>query len=96
MVKPAWKEGKLYLSDALWLESVPEEVWNYTLGGYPVLSKWLGYRKDTVLELEDAQWLSEVVQRIAALLSMGTELDAHYSFVASASSDSKAQQEVVS
>ena len=80
--RPGWKAGKLYLSDELWLENVPEEVWGYTLGGYPVLSKWLGYRKDVVLGLEDAQWLSEVVQRIAALLGMGAELNEHYARVA--------------
>ena len=80
--KPGWRAEKLYLSDALWLENVPKEVWTYTLGGYPVLSKWLGYRKDVVLGLEDAQWLSEIVQRIAALLGLGTRLNEHYARVA--------------
>lgn len=79
---PAWKKGTLHLSDVLRLENVPEAVWEYTLGGYPVLSKWLGYRKDTVLSTQDARWLSEIVRRIQALLDMGEALDAHYLRVA--------------
>ena len=76
--KPAWKAGTLTLSDDLRLENVPEGVWTYTLGGYPVLSKWLGYRKDTVLSTKDALWLSEIVQRLAALINMGGTLDELY------------------
>ena len=76
--KPTWKAGTLTLSTSLRLENVPENVWTYTLGGYPVLSKWLGYRKDTVLSTQDALWLSEVVKRIAALIGMGDALNEHY------------------
>jgi predicted helicase len=76
--KSEWKNEALHLSSTLRLENVPEAVWNYTLGGYPVLSKWLDYRKGRVLNLQEAQWLSAIVQRIAALLAMDTELDTHY------------------
>ncbi len=77
-VKPVWKAGTIVLSKELRLENVPESVWTYTLGGYPVLSKWLGYRKDTVLSTHDALWLSEIVKRISALIGMGNALDEHY------------------
>ena len=76
--KPVWKAGTLTLGDDLRLENVPESFWTYTLGGYPVLSKWLSYRKDTVLSTRDALWLGEIVQRIAALTGMGDALNAAY------------------
>ncbi len=79
---PIWKKGTLHLSETLRLENVPEAVWAYTLGGYPVLSKWLGYRKDMALSMQDALWLSEIVRRIKALLDMGEALNGHYLRVA--------------
>ncbi|MFZ4764317.1 MAG: type ISP restriction/modification enzyme [Roseimicrobium sp.] len=30
-------------------KDVPEPVWNYTLGGYQVLKKWLSYRESALL-----------------------------------------------
>jgi hypothetical protein len=43
----AWGErtGDLFLNDDAYFGNVPELVWNYQLGGYPVLKKWLGYRQ---------------------------------------------------
>jgi predicted helicase len=76
--KPAWAAGVLTLNAGLKLENVPKAVWGYTLGGYPVIPKWLGYRKDTVLNTQDARWLSEIVKRIAALIGMGEALNEYY------------------
>lgn len=33
-------------------KAVPEAVWNYTLGGYQVLKKWLSYREAALLALD--------------------------------------------
>ena len=30
-------------------KDIPVEAWNYTLGGYQVLKKWLSYREQTLL-----------------------------------------------
>ena len=40
----AWGErtGDLYINDTTFFANVPEAVWSYQLGGYPVLKKWLG------------------------------------------------------
>jgi hypothetical protein len=73
--------------DAQWT-AVPVRVWEYTLGGYQVLKKWLSYREFTdqpgspllhrALKPEEAAWFSQVVRRIASILLMGPELDASY------------------
>jgi hypothetical protein len=36
--------GDLYINDAVLFRHVPDRVWHYELGGYPVIKKWLGYR----------------------------------------------------
>lgn len=73
--------------DACWA-AVPIHVWNYTLGGYQVLKKWLSYREFTAeptspllhrpLPPEEAAYFSQVVRRIAAILLLGPALNASY------------------
>ena len=68
--------------------NVPEAVWSYRLGGYPVLKKWLGYRQanrrtGAPLTLDERSWFRSMVQRIAALLALGPELNELYAKAAS-------------
>lgn len=63
-------------------KDVPVAVWNYTLGGYQVLKKWLSYREHALLgrplTSDEAQEFTHNVRRIAAILAMREALDAHY------------------
>lgn len=63
-------------------KDVPEPVWNYTLGGYQVLKKWLSYRESALLGRpltpDEAQHFTHHVRRIAAILALHEKLDAHY------------------
>ena len=56
---------------ALW-SNVPAAVWNYKLGGYQVLKKWLSYRESKVLGRpllpEEVQHFTETSRRITAIL----------------------------
>jgi hypothetical protein len=80
-----WGErtGDLYINDDAFFSNVPEAVWTYQLGGYPVLKKWLGYRQadrrdDKPLTDDERKWFRQIIQRIAALLALGVEIDALY------------------
>ena len=59
--------------DAFW-RNVPAAVWEYRLGGYQVLKKWLSYRERDILgrplRPEEVQHFSETARRIAAILSL--------------------------
>ncbi|WP_222298582.1 type ISP restriction/modification enzyme [Rhizobium leguminosarum] len=65
-------------SAAGWL-AVPAKVWTYTLGGYPVLKKWLSYRETEVmgrpLRGEEMLHFAKTVRRITEILCMGPALD---------------------
>ena len=65
--------------DAKW-EGVPAKVWEYTLGGYQVLKKWLSYREADVLGRaltgEEALHFAKTARRITEILCMGPALDA--------------------
>lgn len=64
---------------------MPPSVWSFTIGGYPVVKKWLDYRHieklKRPLRSEEVRYVSEMVQRIVALLALGPELDANYEAV---------------
>jgi hypothetical protein len=75
--------GDLWLNDRVSLKNVPERVWRYELGGYPVIKKWLGYRDEKRrsgrgLTLGELNHLRSMVHRIAALLLLHDRLDSAY------------------
>ena len=57
--------------NALW-RNVPAEVWDYKLGGYQVLKKWLSYRERKVLGRDlsgdEVRHFTETARRIAAIV----------------------------
>lgn len=75
----------VYLNAQACWRHVPPEVWNYTLGGYQVLKKWLSYRERSVLgralTLDEVKSFTAIARRIAALLSLRERLDANYQTV---------------
>ena len=64
----------VHLNDNARWSNVPAAVWNYKLGGYQVLKKWLSYREGKILGRnltpEEVQHFTDTARRIAAI--MGT------------------------
>ncbi len=75
----------IYLNDVAYWRDVPARVWDYTIGGYQVIKKWLSYRERTLLgrglTIEEAQEVTHMARRIAALLLLEPALDANYAAV---------------
>ncbi|MHB8772740.1 MAG: type ISP restriction/modification enzyme [Syntrophales bacterium] len=67
--------------DACW-RNVPEAVWDYTIGGYQVIKKWLSYREKPLLgrglTSDEVRYVTEMARRIAALIALQTSLDDNY------------------
>jgi fido (protein-threonine AMPylation protein) len=89
----------VYLNDrACWFQ-IPEPVWEYTLGGYQVLKKWLSYREQSLLGrplgLDEIKEFTAATRRIAALVLLRADLDANYRALAAhaQSGDHAAPQE---
>jgi hypothetical protein len=78
----------VYLNDAVCWSNVPRDVWAMTIGGYPVVKKWLSYREHKVLgralREDELTYVTQVVRRLKALLMMGDALDANYRAAAGA------------
>ena len=64
----------VYLNDRAYWRNVPAAVWNYKLGGYQVLKKWLSYRErdvlGRVLSPEEVQYFAEMARRIGKILQI--------------------------
>ena len=71
---PALGESTLdvYLNGSAFWRNVPSAVWNYRLGGYQVLKKWLSYREQPILGRrllpDEVRHFCDTVRRIGAIL----------------------------
>ncbi len=65
------------------------QIWDYTIGGYQVIKKWLSYREDALLgrslRVEEVQEVTAMARRIAALVLLQPSLDANYESVKASS-----------
>ena len=62
------KEGQYF-------EGVPEETWNFRVGGYQVLDKWLKDRKGRKLSDEDIEHYTKVVKALHETVRIMREID---------------------
>ena len=64
----------VYLNDHAFWRNVPAAIWDYKLGGYQVLKKWLSYRESDVLGRvltpEEVQHFTDTARRIGAILAI--------------------------
>ena len=83
---PQWTEWHdVYLNESACWKSIPAQVWDFTIGGYQVLKKWLSYRELALLGRpltpEEAREVTQTARRIAALIVLQPELDQNYQAV---------------
>ncbi|MEQ9667384.1 type ISP restriction/modification enzyme [Coleofasciculus sp. G2-EDA-02] len=75
----------IYLNDIAYWKNIPDRVWDYTLGGYQVIKKWLSYREEKLLgrslKPEEVIEVTQIARRIAAILLLEPELDSNYEAV---------------
>jgi Type ISP C-terminal specificity domain/N-6 DNA Methylase len=73
------------LNDAAYWKNIPPVVWDYTIGGYQVIKKWLSYREQSLLgrplSVEEVREITAMARRIAALVLLNGELDTNYKAV---------------
>jgi len=72
----------IYLNDTTYWENIPIKVWEYTIGSYQVIKKWLSYREQGLLRRplssDEVLEVTNMARRIAAILLLEPQLDANY------------------
>jgi hypothetical protein len=85
---PWFEFHDVYLNESTCWKSIPAKVWDYTIGGYQVIKKWLSYREfellGRALTPDEAREVTHMARRIAALILLQSELDKNYQAVKSA------------
>lgn len=79
------KTCDVWLNENAFWSNVPVRVWDYTLGGYQVIKKWLSYRERELLErplrAEEVREVTAMIRRIAAILLLSPSLDENYQII---------------
>jgi hypothetical protein len=72
----------IFLNDIACWRNVPGTVWEYTIGGYQVIKKWLSYREKPLLGRgltpDEVRYVTEMARRLAVLVSLQAKLDENY------------------
>jgi hypothetical protein len=72
----------VWINAQTYWRNVPSSVWEIHIGGYQVLKKWLSYREGAALgraiTLDEVRHITETARRLAALLLLGSALDANF------------------
>ncbi len=72
----------VYLNDVAYWRNIPKGVWDYVIGGYQVIKKWLSYREQDVLgrslRAEEVREVTNMARRIAAIRLLQPSLDQNY------------------
>lgn len=76
------EEERVYINeDGQYFEGIPEEVWEYQVGGYQVLDKWLYDRRERKLSNEEIQHYCKVATALAHTIELQKEIDELYAGV---------------
>lgn len=68
--------GRVYINKTQYFDGVPAEVWNFYVGGYQVLHKWLKDRKGRSLQFDDLRHYGRIVGALAETIKAMAEIDA--------------------
>ncbi len=75
----------IYVNDVAYWSNIPVNVWNYYIGGYQVIKKWLSYREKEILgrglKMEEVHEVMNMARRIAAIILLQPALDENYGAV---------------
>ena len=70
--------GRIYINKIQYFEGVEKEVWEYQIGGYQVLDKWLKSHKGRELTLEDIKHYCRVVTALKKTIEVQMKVDEIY------------------
>jgi predicted helicase len=75
--KPAYdeKHQRLYINKEQYFSPVSEEVWEFQIGGYQVLDKYLKSRKGRTLSLDEIENIQNVVKSLAFTIQQMQKID---------------------
>jgi predicted helicase len=68
-------DGKVFINKTQYFDVVPENVWNFYIGGYQVLDKWLKSRKKRELTVPEIMLFIQIVEILKETIGLMNEID---------------------
>ncbi len=68
--------------DIAYWKNIPSNAYNYTIGGYQVIKKWLSYREEKLLgrslTINEVREVTNIARRLTAITLLQPELNENY------------------
>lgn len=71
-------EGRIYINELQYFEGIGQDLWEYQIGGYQVLYKWLKDRKGKELSLKEIKHYCRVATALKKTIEIQEEIDGLY------------------
>ncbi len=73
--KVKYENGKVWINNEQYFEGVPEDIWNFYIGSYQVLDKWLKSRKGRKLTGRDIETFLQIVEILKETIKIMEKID---------------------
>ena len=70
-----WENGKIYFNDTQYFDNVPQDVWEFYIGGYQVADKWLKDRINTDISYNEIVHYQNILYSIEGTIQLMKEID---------------------
>jgi len=76
--KREYENKRVYINASQYFEGIGENIWNYYIGGYQVLDKWLKDRKGKILSSDDIKHYCKVITALSETIKLQSQIDSLY------------------
>jgi predicted helicase len=70
-----FEKDRAYINNAQYFDNVPSKVWDFYIGGYKVLDKWLKSRKDRTLSYEEKETFTKIINTLEFTIEQMEKID---------------------
>lgn len=75
VIKPEYKDNKVYINRTQYFDNVPEVAWNFYIGGYQPAQKWLKDRKGRILSYDEILHYQKIIKALVLTNDIMEQID---------------------
>lgn len=75
VIKPEYKDNKVYINCTQYFDNVPEVAWNFYIGGYQPAQKWLKDRKGRILSYDEILHYQKIIKALVLTNDIMQQID---------------------
>jgi hypothetical protein len=73
--KPKYRDTKVWINKRRYFDEVPPEVWDFYIGGYQPVQKWLKDRKDRSLNYDEIEHYQKILIALHLTIAIQAQID---------------------